>query len=1256
MSKSLWSRSVWNSLFSRSTSRRRRLQPKTWITNVAAAESLEERVVPVVSATFTAGTLALVGEAADNEVVTVRAGSAYTDVLVGGKFTARLNAATSNSITSVTFNGGASAADALVITGVNQGITVDLTDVEKLTLSTRDTTVTSNEALVLGASTVTGTLTITPTGDLTQVGKVIVSGDTTINNAGNAITLTTSGNSFGTLKLQGAAVTINESGATDLGTSTITGGLTLTSRGAITDSGVLAVSGGNTTLTSVGNSITLDVSTSTFTNNFVLSGTDIAVTDNTAVVLGKTTATGTLSVTSALAAATITQTGAIKVGGLATFTTSGGNVDLDETAHVNNFGSIAVAAGAGTIDIRERSATDLSDTTGSTLTVTSSGAITDSGVLTISGATGLTSTGRAITLDEGTSTFGALSLSGSNVAIVDNNATALTTVTATGTFDLTSGGAITQTGTISVIGRATITAAAGSDITINTGTVNFGSLALSGDDATIDEDSATDLFTSALTGGLLLSTAGHVTDSGDLTIGGTTSVTATGTNKSITLDSAGSELTGAITLSAPKNVSLTNVLASALTAVTATSGTFTLISGGVVTQTGVITVANGRTTIDATGYDITLNSANNFSSVALDGEDIQITDANAVDLFTTNATGALTVASTGAITDSGTINVVGITTLGAGSGNAVTLDSAASTFGGNLVLNTSGAVSIRDNDAGGATFSGGTLASLSLTAGGDISNSAAITVTGNTTLNAGTGNITLTNAATIGGSLSLTGDDATVTDAAGVDLGTTSLTGELSVTAGGAISDSGNVVVAGLTTFSAAAFAVELNSSGNSFGTLLLTGAAVTIVEAAATNIGTSAVSGNLSVTSSGAITDSGVITASGATVTVTVTATGNNITLDQLVISDDTSTLISTGADVVLNDTGATILGATTATGSFSLTTTGAVTQSGTATVGGLASITNGGAAAVVTLNNANNSFGSVGVIAGADVTIVEKNSTVLAATTITTAGSDLSVTSGGAVTDSGNVSVVGTTTIATPSGAAAITLDQTGNSFTGALILSGSNIAVTNSIATDFGATTALGTLSLVSGGAVSDSGVVTVGGAATITATGFAIDLNSANNYGSIGVAGTNVVLTESSATDLAASTVTGTFQLTSAGNVTDSGTLTFTGATTTIAAGAGFDITLDQASSVFGTLALSGEDIAVTEDAASDLGIIGATGTLTITANGAVTDSSTSVMTVAGQVTINAGLFGITLDRGAANRIGNGFNVLLPLYIGNPVAIS
>ncbi|MBK8071782.1 MAG: hypothetical protein IPK34_07050 [Ramlibacter sp.] len=88
--------------------------------------------------------------------------------------------------------------------------------------------------------------------------------------------------------------------------------------------------------------------------------------------------------------------------------------------------------------------------------------------------------------------------------------------------------------------------------------------------------------------------------------------------------------------------------------------------------------------------------------------------------------------------------------------------------------------------------------------------------------------------------------------------------------------------------------------------------------------------------------------------------------------------------------------------------------------------------------------------------------------------------------MTDSGTVSVTGTTTI--DAAGKTITPDDGSNSFTGAMALKGTDVTVVNTTATNLGASTVTGNFSLTStGGNVTDSGTVSVTGTTTIDAAG-------------------------------------------------------------------------------------------------------------------------------------------------------------------------
>ena len=155
MSKSLWSRSVWESFLSRVSgsrriSKRRRTSLRTNWKNGQPIESLESRVVPAaVSVSFATGTLTLVSTAGNtNEIVSVKAGAAFTDILVGGKLTTRLSGTDFDDITTIVFNADGGGGDSLSVTGItSNSLTVTLTGVEKLQLNTGDSRVGRDDQL-----------------------------------------------------------------------------------------------------------------------------------------------------------------------------------------------------------------------------------------------------------------------------------------------------------------------------------------------------------------------------------------------------------------------------------------------------------------------------------------------------------------------------------------------------------------------------------------------------------------------------------------------------------------------------------------------------------------------------------------------------------------------------------------------------------------------------------------------------------------------------------------------------------------------------------------------------------------------------------------------------------------------------------------------------------------------------------------------------------------------------------------------------
>lgn len=258
----------------------------------------------------------------------------------------------------------------------------------------------------------------------------------------------------------------------------------------------------------------------------------------------------------------------------------------------------------------------------------------------------------------------------------------------------------------------------------------------------------------------------------------------------------------------------------------------------------------------------------------------------------------------------------------------------------------------------------------------------------------------------------------------------------------------------------------------------------------------------NAAVTTNGAQIYDGAVTI--ATPTATLTTTNNNVTFNNTVNSAanaGNSLAIATG------------------TGTVNFTNT-----VGTGTNGALGNLTT--ASGAIQLNTIN--------------------------------ATNLNVTASGAITQTGNLTVGGTTTLA--AGANDITLDGT-NNFNTVQITSGNNVTLNDTNALSLGTSNIAGTLDVTTNGAITQTGgsTLTVGGTTTLAAgNANNITLTGANNFNTVQVTSGNTV----SLNDINALTV---------GATTVSGNLNVTGATVNVPNGAtvestGGDITLNGTTSV------------------------------------------------------------------------------------------
>ncbi len=387
----------------------------------------------------------------------------------------------------------------------------------------------------------------------------------------------------------------------------------------------------------------------------MVSGNNVTLNDTSAIDLGGlSTISGTFNVT---AGGDITDSGDLHVTALATFTVpDGSSIILDSPG--NDFaGGVQFLASSGSIlNLTIVSTTPIVlaglSITGN-LSVTAPG-ITQSGALSIGGTTFLSAAASAITLNNAANNFvGAVSVpTATNLTLVDTNAIVLGTISITGALSVTAGGAITDSGNLTIGTTTSLTAGAANDITLDNAN-NFGGAVtvVSGNNVTLNDTGALSITSAAVTtnftltaggavdlgpstvgGALSVSTSGAITDSGALDIGGTTSLSP-GAGNSVTLDTATNDFTGAVGMANGTNLTLVDANALVLGTISIT-GALSVTAGGAITDTGNLTIGTTTSLTAGAANDITLDNANNFGGAVtvVSGNNVTLNDTSAIDL------------------------------------------------------------------------------------------------------------------------------------------------------------------------------------------------------------------------------------------------------------------------------------------------------------------------------------------------------------------------------------------------------------------------------------------------------------------------------------------------------------------------------------------------------------------------------------------------------------------------------------------------
>jgi hypothetical protein len=575
------------------------------------------------------------------------------------------------------------------------------------------------------------------------------------------------------------------------------------------------------------------------------------------------------------------------------------------------------------------------------------------------------------------------------------------------------------------------------------------------------------LGTVTVTGNLAALSVGNITQTGALSVGAGADIeSSTG---SVVLPNASNQFLGPLTLVASEA---------------------NIVSGSPGMVLGNVTISSGNLVLDSTGGPITQTNSSVITTPLASNNSITATTSNAV-----NAAAANILLANAGNAISGTTNLDGANV---SVGNSVDLNLGNVFSSGNLSITGTAAVSM-DNAAvtgnmaitttGGIVSLGQTIVSGNVTtqtAGGDISQTGPMVVTGTTQLNAGNGNIMLTNPANnFTGTLGLIGNVSTVATTGDLNLGVVNNRGSLSLSASGAMN-------------LGSAFIANGNLNLSSVGDL---------------NLGVASIGGNLSMTTStgniglGASTISGNLnaTTSGGTINLGVSSVGQNLNVQ---------------------------------------TAGGNITQSGALTIGGNSNF-NAGTGSVTLTNASNNFAGNVSINANAGA--LDAVGTITLGNTAVAENLDLLSSAGSIAQAIGTTMTIGGTTNLNAL-AGNVSLAQSNNTFAQAITVNAVNATIDSSIALTMATSAVSGNLALsTSQGSIAQTGPLSVGGTTNFVATSGPIDLsNSLNSFAGKVSVQTPLALTldTSGPLTIATADVLGATNLVAHGNV-DLGTSKYLG---------------------------------------------------------------------------------------------------------------
>jgi len=663
-----------------------------------------------------------------------------------------------------------------------------------------------------------------------------------------------------------------------------------------------------------------------------------------------------------------------------------------------------------------------------TATVRTSGAQTYNDMVTLLGST--TFTGSTITFND--AVVGSADLSVVGAAVLNagtlnttgaqsySSTVALMRDTSLTASSVSMNGAVSGAYAFTVNGAATLNGGS-----VNTGTAaqRYNSTVSFGANTTLTASGVT--FGNAVTGSGSLSVNGPVTmNGGSVTTAGAQSYSnaiTLGTNTTLASTGGTVSFVSITDGAASFNLNVNSATALVLTDVTLHGNLHTTTQAGGVSQAASTHLDIGGTSTFTAAQTAQQNAAINSAANRLVGTvKFDETAPGSWADVAVSTTAALTLAplqSGGAVT---------LNTQGA----ALTTSSISATS--NLNVNTSGGAA----SLGAATVSG---AMTVLTANGAVSQTGQFVVTGNTSVTAGTGTITLLNPInSFGGTLALQGTSTSVATSGNLQLASVTNTGPMVLRAPNGAIDLGTAFITGgdLTleslgnmSLGGANITGNLNMSSTqgtvAFGQATVTGSLTATTNNNPVDLGAASVGGNLNVQTNGG----NVVQSTTANAALHVTGASNinagtgNVTLPN--IPNQFGGAISLQANnVELVASSNLVLGPSTIAGAVDVTSvTGSITQTAPVSVAGASSFT---AHTDVVLDQAN-TFTQAVTLDAVNANLNTSTALTLASSTVT--GNLVATVASGDITQTGPLVVTGTSNLATPAGN--ITLTDAANSF---------------------------------------------------------------------------------------------------------------------------------------------------------------------------------------------------------------------------------